>query len=134
MQNENAGQKMVLGLFADRSTAENAILELLRAGIAEESIGFEMRHGQPGAMSDEPRWPAALRATGLGTRFTGETPEANSARLQAYALLQQRLPEQTRNYLQSNVQAGAAAVFIEAGSQTQQVEDILRRHGAQLQN
>ncbi|UFP92631.1 hypothetical protein [Gloeobacter morelensis] len=44
MQNESAGRKTVLGLFADRGAAENAILELLRAGIPEESIGFEMRH------------------------------------------------------------------------------------------
>ncbi len=107
---------MVLGVFRDRSLAQQAIDELRHAGFRDDEISVNGHAARAGGLIDH-----------LASAITGH--EAANGQLSA-ELVSKGVPENEADYYQHELEAGATVVAVESYGHQQQAQNILHRFGA----
>ncbi|AGY58264.1 hypothetical protein GKIL_2018 [Gloeobacter kilaueensis JS1] len=119
----------------------------MRAGFADEQLGFESR-AATGTRPDDVlvRPPGggaagdALRGAGLNVSrstpvedgLTGPPAGRDVGKRHFTSPFIDDLSEPARHYLQSSVQSGAMAVFVQAAERFEEAKAILLEHGADI--
>jgi|SRR5579859_5439382 len=147
----------VVGVFADRAQAEQAVQALERAGFTDQQIGF-IRPGEktPGGMKTDTGTKvaagvgsggvvgglvgaaAALVIPGLGPAIAGGILAATlgGAAIGAVAggligaLTNMGVPEEHARYYESELKAGRTLVIVKADHRQEDASNILRQYGA----
>ena len=107
---------LVLGIFRDRTLAEQAIEELRHAGFRDDQVRLAGQSAPAGGLLDH------LASTLSGQQATdGKLPEE---------LVRKGVPQDEADYYQHELDAGRAVVLVESYGHQQQARDILQRYGA----
>jgi uncharacterized protein (TIGR02271 family) len=145
-----ATRTTVVGVFADRASAERAIAELRQAGFHDEHIGMvardergrvvDTRTGHE-TMAEEGATAGVIAGAGigvaigaavvagtLGTILTNAVAGAAVAGL-AGALIGWGIPEEEAKYYESELKAGRFLVTVDAGNRKDEAWTIIHRHG-----
>jgi len=107
---------MVVGIFRDRSLAEQAIDELRHAGFRDDQVHLAGQAAPDGGLLDH-----------LASALSGH--QATDAKLPE-ELVSKGVPQDEADYYQHEVDAGHALVLVESYGHQQQARDILHRYGA----
>lgn len=108
-------QQFVIGLFRDRTQAEQAIHELLQSGFDHHQIRFAGRGISPGGMLEK-----------IKSLFTGQDIAAGGI---YDDLVKMGVPPEDARYYQNEFEAGRAIVAVQANGRMQEATNILVRHG-----
>ena len=107
---------IVVGIFRDRTLADQAIDELRHAGFRDDEIRLAGQAAPAGGLLDH-----------LASRLSGQ--EAADGRL-ADELVSKGVPEEEADYYQGQQEAGRSIVLVESYGHQQEARDILHRYGA----
>jgi uncharacterized protein (TIGR02271 family) len=107
---------IVVGIFHDRTLADQAIGELRRAGFRDDQVRLAGQAAPVGGLLDR-----------LASTLSGH--EATDGRLPD-ELVSKGVPEDEAGYYQQELDAGRAIVLVESYGHQQQARDILHRYGA----
>jgi uncharacterized protein (TIGR02271 family) len=108
-------QQLVVGVFRDRSQAEQAINELLQAGFSHNQIRFAGRGISSGGILEK-----------IKSLFTGQDISAGGI---YDDLVKMGAPPEDARYYQSEFEAGRSIVAVLASQGIQEAINILVRHG-----
>jgi uncharacterized protein (TIGR02271 family) len=108
-------QQLVVGVFRDRSQAEQAINELLQAGFSHNQIRFAGRGISSGGILEK-----------IKSVFTGQDISAGGI---YDDLVKMGAPPEDARYYQSEFEAGRSIVAVLASQGIQEAINILVRHG-----
>src|SRR5579864_4013523 len=108
-------QQLVIGIFRDRTQAEQAINELLQAGFAHHQIHFAGRGAPTGGILEK-----------IKSLFTGQDISAGG--IHDDLVKMGASPEDAR-YYQSEFEAGRSIVAVQGIGDMQNAINILARHG-----
>jgi len=107
---------VVLGIFRDRTLAEQAIDELRHAGFHDDQVRLAGQAASAGRLLDH-----------LASALSGQ--EATGRKLPD-ELVSKGVPQDEADYYQHEVDAGRAVVLVESYGHQQEARDILQRYGA----
>jgi len=149
----------VVGVFEDRTHADQAVAELKRAGFREDQIGAAMRHADAATTTSDtyaeeggvggvlaglglgalaglgdlsgviPVIGPAIAGGTLGIILSNAAAGAVAAGL-AGALIGAGIPEEDAKYYHGEFEAGRTIVTVHADGRSAEATTILRRHGA----
>lgn len=108
-------QQFVIGLFRDRTQAEQAIHELLQSGFDHHQIRFAGRGISPGGMLEK-----------IKSLFTGQDISAGGI---YDDVVKMGVPAEEARFYQSEFEAGHSIVAVQANGRMQEATNILVRHG-----
>jgi uncharacterized protein (TIGR02271 family) len=108
-------QQLVVGVFRDRSQAEQAINELLQAGFSHNQIRFAGRGTSTGGILEK-----------IKSVFTGQDISTGGI---YDDLVKMGAPPEDARYYQSEFEAGRSIVAVLASQNIQEAINILVRHG-----
>src|SRR2546421_2671839 len=113
---ETTQSPMVVGIFRERTLAEQAIEELRHAGFRDDQVRLAGQTAPTGGLLDH------LASALSGHETTGgELPEE---------LASKGVPQDEADYYQHEADAGRAIVLVESYGHQQEARDILHRYGA----
>jgi uncharacterized protein (TIGR02271 family) len=107
---------IVVGIFRDRSLAQQAIDELRHAGFRDDQVRLAGQTAPTGGLLDH-----LASALSGKEAIDGELPDE---------LVNKGVPQDEADYYQHELDAGRALVLVESYGHQQQARDILHRYGA----